>query len=1065
DKNGNRILKINPGGIITKAAGDPDNVGWLGGGYSGDGGPAIQAKMRYPYGLALDSSGSLYIADSWNKRIRKVAPPSAFIASMTTEDIPFAENTGRGYIMSSAGQHQRTIDLDTGVTRYEFGYDQNNKLISIADRFGEQITINRDTNGVPYSIISPDGVTTNLTIDADNHLTRITFPDGSYYSFEYTPPYGLLTAKVEPEGNRFEHMFNTEGKLTMATDEEGGLWQYSRYAYGNGDTLNEVLSGESNLTSYLDHTDSTGAYSSTITDPTGAQTLFSRSSDGLTVDKSLPCGTNLEFKYGVDSEYGFKYLKEMTESTPSNLSRVTLREKTYQDTNDDDIPDIITGTVTVNGKATILVQNALQAQKVITSPEGRTVTTIYDPANLLTESMSVPGLLDTSYGYDARGRLTLITTNNRQTAFTYNAEGFLGSVNDPEDHTATYSYDLVGRVTGISRPDGGAVGFTYDQNGNMTLLTNPFTIEHRFGFNKVNLNSSYQTPLGGSYSYIYDKDRRLIQTNFPSGQQIVNTYDTIRLSQIQTPEENIDFTYLCGTKVASITKDAESITYGYDGKLVTSEALTGTLSQTLGYTYNNDFNLTGFTYTGGTTNYSYDNDGLLTGAGSFTITRNAQNGLPEVVSGGALSLFRTFNGYGEVSDEVYSVSNQNLTVWNLTRDNNGRITQKTESIAGTNSNYIYTYDSMGRLLTVTKDSTLIEEYDYDVNGTRVYEMNALRGISGRNYSYSDEDHLLSAGPATYSYDLDGFLTTKTNGADVTTYDYSSRGELLNVALSGGTVVEYIHDPLGRRIAKKVNGAIVEKYLWQGLTQLLAVYDGSDNLMMRFEYADGRMPNAMTSGGSTYYLTYDQVGSLRVVANASGSVVKRIDYDTFGNILADTNPAFEVPFGFAGGLYDINTGLVRFGYRDYDPDVGRWTAKDPILFAGGDMDLYGYCVSDPINLNDPLGLRLTSKQSAVVATASAVAGFIGAALGTPALGAAFGGGTGFALSLALGGDAIDVINNTASGVISGAAGGLFGQLLKTAGAKAAGHGIFSFGIDFLLYGGDPFIKKENTSPCK
>ncbi len=127
--------------------------------------------------------------------------------------------------------------------------------------------------------------------------------------------------------------------------------------------------------------------------------------------------------------------------------------------------------------------------------------------------------------------------------------------------------------------------------------------------------------------------------------------------------------------------------------------------------------------------------------------------------------------------------------------------------------------------------------------------------------------------------------------------------------------------------------------------------------MRFEYADGRMPVSMTTNdGSVYYLSYDQVGSLRIITDASGKVVKMLDYDSFGNIYNDSNPAFEIPFGFAGGLYDRDTGLVRFGYRDYDPDVGRWTAKDPIRFAGGDTDLYGYCLSDPINLTDPLGLQ-------------------------------------------------------------------------------------------------------------
>ena len=73
------------------------------------------------------------------------------------------------------------------------------------------------------------------------------------------------------------------------------------------------------------------------------------------------------------------------------------------------------------------------------------------------------------------------------------------------------------------------------------------------------------------------------------------------------------------------------------------------------------------------------------------------------------------------------------------------------------------------------------------------------------------------------------------------------------------------------------------------------------------------------------------------------------------MLLDTNPGFQ-PFGFAGGLYDRDTGLVRFGARDYDPDTGRWTAKDPILFAGGDANLYGYVQNDPVNWVDPFGLE-------------------------------------------------------------------------------------------------------------
>jgi RHS repeat-associated protein len=76
------------------------------------------------------------------------------------------------------------------------------------------------------------------------------------------------------------------------------------------------------------------------------------------------------------------------------------------------------------------------------------------------------------------------------------------------------------------------------------------------------------------------------------------------------------------------------------------------------------------------------------------------------------------------------------------------------------------------------------------------------------------------------------------------------------------------------------------------------------------------------------------------------------------VSADTNPGFQ-PFGFAGGLYDPQTKLVRFGARDYDAETGRWTAKDPILFAGGDANLYGYAANDPINLIDPIGFQPTT----------------------------------------------------------------------------------------------------------
>ncbi len=137
---------------------------------------------------------------------------------------------------------------------------------------------------------------------------------------------------------------------------------------------------------------------------------------------------------------------------------------------------------------------------------------------------------------------------------------------------------------------------------------------------------------------------------------------------------------------------------------------------------------------------------------------------------------------------------------------------------------------------------------------------------------------------------------------------------------------------------------------------IAELDGSNNIVSLFFYAGGsNVPDLMLKGGVPYRIIYDHLGSPRLVVNANtGAIAQRLDYDEFGQVVNDTAPGFQ-PFGFAGGLYDLDTGLERFGARDYDAEIGRWTAKDPILFAARRTNLYGYVQNDPINLIDPSGL--------------------------------------------------------------------------------------------------------------
>ncbi len=152
----------------------------------------------------------------------------------------------------------------------------------------------------------------------------------------------------------------------------------------------------------------------------------------------------------------------------------------------------------------------------------------------------------------------------------------------------------------------------------------------------------------------------------------------------------------------------------------------------------------------------------------------------------------------------------------------------------------------------------------------------------------------------------------------------------------------------------------KSFLYRNQLQPVVWLDGSGAVKAQFVYGmRANVPEYMVVGTTSYRIITDQVGSVRLVVNSStGVTAQRIDYDEFGIVLTDTSPGFQ-PFGFAGGLRDRDTGVLRFGARDYDPLTGRWLAKDPLRFGGGNSNLYVYCGTDPINCADPSGLFLPS----------------------------------------------------------------------------------------------------------
>jgi len=330
--------------------------------------------------------------------------------------------------------------------------------------------------------------------------------------------------------------------------------------------------------------------------------------------------------------------------------------------------------------------------------------------------------------------------------------------------------------------------------------------------------------------------------------------------------------------------------------------------------------------------------------------------------------FRDLQGHGF---ELYQSLVGDLTTGTIdgARDAHGRILKFQERatiLDGTIRAYEYSYDAAGRLQQVDRDGSPWLEASYDANGNRT----SLTTPAGTEIgTYNERDQLVSYAGHSYTYDADGYLQSVLGASGgITTYDYDASGNLRAVALADGRNIHYEVDAQNRRIAKYVDGTLSHQLLYRGRTpiakmnadgKITAVYVFTDNPRVPSHIILPDENGCLTFGESCaaepFFVISDHLGSVRFVVEAlTLEIVQRIDYDEFGRVLVDTNPGFQ-PFGFAGGLYDADTGLVRFGGRDYDAVTGRWTAKDPILFGGGDTNLYAYCRNDPMNCIDPSGL--------------------------------------------------------------------------------------------------------------
>ncbi len=905
-------------------------------------------NVHHTYDIA---GKTLYLGNGQRRNVEAIS---------TVDDIAIpSEGGGQLYIFDNTGRHLCTISTLTKALIYQFDYDDTGYLKAITDGDNNITKIERQSKSLAMAILAPYSQQTKLNFNPDGYLETIINPANESSKFSYTQ--GLLTSFTDPKGNIYQFEYDELGRLKSRQEPDGSFELLTRKRTEKGFEVAKITATGREST-YLTERLSNGKERQVnkgcggigaivaVTDKNGKETI------------TYPDGSIFTQESQPDPRFGKQVptAKRTRLKTPGGLKANLEVKRSLTLTNPDDplSLEILTDIVNFNGRTSATTFDAQNKQVIYKSPEGRQSILNLDEQGRVIKT-EIAGLQPVSFSYDDRGRLTRSTQGNQTIlSYNYDEQGNLSSLSNAEGNQVRYTYDEVGRIIETILPSGRTYKFAYDANSNLTQIIVPSGAVHTLSYNTVNIEGGYAPPENPAYSSTYDSEQQLTNSTLPSGRTVEGNYNKSGyLESAIYPEATIDVTYEeSSQRVTKLIRTPaeggipQEMTFTYDGGLVTEMAWSGVANGTYRYRYDNNFSLVGMQLDDQPEiEMKRDEDGLLTQYGQFKVVRNKATGAPTQMTNGRMKVDIEYDNFGRVISRTNQVNGKIIYQLQLSYDLLSRIVQKRETVAGKTNTYDYTYDLDGQLILVKRDGEVVERYVYDDNGNRTeWEL----GTEKHTASYDAQDRLIELDGTPYEFDADGFLIQR---GDMT-LKYSATGELLEVSWPDGKRINYTYDSMNRRVARTDEKG-TEQYLYGNPNhpfQVTAVRDNLGNLSV-YEYDDFGSLFALKRDG-VFYVATDQLGTSRVVCDVGGQGVKVLEYNSFGQQIGDSNCSFDLPIGFAGGLVERDTKFVRFGFRDYDSVAGKWTAKDPIGFAGGDGNLYGYVINNPIMFVDLDGLE-------------------------------------------------------------------------------------------------------------
>ncbi len=618
----------------------------------------------------------------------------------------------------------------------------------------------------------------------------------------------------------------------------------------------------------------------------------------------------------------------------------------------------------------------------------------------------------TTYAYDILGNLLSVTdAKGNVTAMTYDALGRKLTMNDPDMHNVSYQYDALGQLTRQTDAKSVPFAFTYDVLGRVLTKARADN-----GADSV----SYTYEMASNYTTHYGNGR-LAQVSYTSGGALFD-YDPIG--------QETGAGKLIGSNLYVFWR-----TYDALGRL-----------KTLQYP------------DGNTAYYNYNASGRLNDITSLItkISYTANGSIHQITyANGAVAAYvydpLTFRLQTQVVTDKNSVAVQYNA---YTYDPVGNILQVQDNVKNTSKTY--TYDALGRMVS-SNDGTGAISYQYDQIGN-------ITNKGNLSYTYAQN----GAGPhavtavsdgSAMTYDNNGNMATYQTTAKTQYYTYDTTNRLTKVeAKDAGTttkytVVDYTYDGDGGRTTKVL-------YVRNGSTTTLVgtnyvgdVYEESNGVRTDFIYM-GNMRIAAFDGTHARWFIGDHLGSTSTVLDETSAVKEKIEYTPWGEVKSYENfgNTSEVAWlYFTGKKLDVETGLVYFGARFYNPKLGRFITPDTIVqspYNPQTLNRYTYCNNNPVNLVDPTGHSWFKKVfGGGSGTAAAIIGAVVGIVATVCLGpggalAWYGWATAGAVGGALGGAVSGALTGGWQGALTGAAiGGVLGGVggYYFGGSGSAGSG--------------------------